>query len=325
MKTTFKQFNFLFFILFVIVITGCGKDDEKEEIPMISISDSEYHEYQKYIDKNLYDVESLGYKVKEANPLVLTRITTNITNVDFSGLKNNHLYLRSVQFDTLYRNDYSKWKTVIEWEDTEITTKEQKMYLGYGDYKNFTIDHVEPRFLSTNGMNFTANLMLSYSNAGVSVLIFKHQESIKRIATNYLDVINWYQGSLLTRSSQSLTDNLCCYSAKGDTIYTSSTSKSLPDANAIPVSYEESISVDNYFVHNYDLTITKYNWKEGKQVWSVKVVSPYNEPSNSKYTSTLLDKSTNIWKYKVDIVYYDGTKKDFMFTVNVNDGKVINL
>ena len=54
----------------------------------------------------------------------------------------------------------------------------------------------------------------------------------------------------------------------------------------------------------------------------MRVISPFNEPSNSKYTSTLLDKSTNIWKYKVDIVYYDGTKKDFMFTVNVNDGKV---
>lgn len=303
MKTTFKQFDFLFFILFAIVITGCGKNDEKEEV---SENVSDHSEYQKYIDNNLYDVECRGSSGNEVG---------NMFNINFAGLKNNHLYLRSVQFDTLYRNDYSKWKTVIEWEDTEITTKEQKMYLGYGDYKNFTIDFVEPRFFSTNGMNFTANVMLSDSHAGLFILIFKHQESIKKIATNYyMKMISWHQGGVLT----SYTSNYCCYSAKGDTIYTSSTSNSFPDANAIPISYEESISVDN-------LTITKYNWKEGKRSWSVKVVSPYNEPSNSKYTSTLLDKSTNIWKYKVDIVYYDGTKKDFMFTVNVNDGEVKNI
>ena len=310
MKTTFKQFIFLFF---AIVITGCGKDDEREEIPMISVSDSEY---QNYIYNNLYDVECLSYQEKGAN---------NIKNVDFSGLKNNHLYLRSVQFDMLYRNDYSKWKTVIEWEDTETTTKEQKRYLGYGNYETFFIEKVHPYVLSVGSNGFSSALMLfNGSNSGKILLVFKNLDLIKRVSVDniYLNALAWYQGGILTwlYSSLGVANNFCCYSAKGDTIYTSNTPNSFPDANAIPISYEESISVNNY-----DLTITKYNWKEGKQTWSVKVVSPYNEPSNSKYTLTLLDKSTNIWKYKVDIVYYDGTKKDFMFTVNVNDGKVINL
>lgn len=303
MKTTFKQFIFLFFVLFAIVITGCGKDDEKEEIQEIF---PEHSEYDKYIVNNLYDVECCGSSGNKVG---------NTVNLNFSGLKNNHLYLRSVQFDTLYRNDYLKWKTVMEWEDAEITTKEQKVYLGYGDYKNFTISFIEPRFFSTNGMDFIANVLLSDGYKGIFILIFKYQESIKKIATNnYMNMISWYQGSVLA----SYISHYWCYSAKGDILYTLNTANKFPDANAIPTSYEESISVDR-------LTITKYNWKEGKQSWSVEVVSPFNEPLDSKYTSTLLDKSTNIWKYKVNILYYDGTKKDFMFTVNVNDGEVKNI
>ena len=311
MKTTFKQFNFLFFILFSIVITGCGKDDKDEQEVISIIDNGNLSEYKGYIDNNLYDIECLAHNMAVGDK--------NIKTVTFSGLKNNHLYLRSVQFDTLYRNDYSKWKTVIEWEDTEITAKEQKMHLGYGNYETFFIEKVYPYAVYIDNVNFSSMLRLNGDSRIIkSLLIFKNADSIKkRLIDDYsLNAVTWYHGSILTRSSQSYTTNFCCYSAKGDTIYTS-TPNSFPDANAIPISYEESISVNNY-----DLTIAKYNWKEGKQVWSVKVASPYNEPSNSKYTLTLLDKSTNIWKYKVDIVYYDGTKKDFMFTVNVNDGKV---
>lgn len=313
MKTTFKQFNFLFFILFAIVITGCGKDDKDEQEVISIIYNGNLSEYKGYIDNNLYDIECLAHNMEVGDK--------NIKTVTFSGLKNNHLYLRSVQFDTLYRNDFSKWKTIIEWEDTEITAKEQKMHLGYGNYETFFIEKVDPYIVSIDNVNFSSMLRLNGDSRTIkSLLIFKNADSIKkRVVDDYrLNAVTWYQGSILTGLYSSFTtDNLCCYSAKGDTIYASNTSKSLPNANAIPVSYEESISVNNY-----DLTIAKYNWKEGKQVWSVKVASPYNEPSNSKYTLTLLDKSTNIWKYKVDIVYYDGTKKDFMFTVNVNDGKV---
>ena len=91
MKTTFKQFIFLFFILFVIVIAGCGKDDQSE------ISD-----LSSYKEKKLNDVQCLGYFDEGGD------------TINFSGLKGGHLWFRLVHKKT--------FKTIMEWEDTEVTS-----------------------------------------------------------------------------------------------------------------------------------------------------------------------------------------------------------
>lgn len=129
-------------------------------------------------------------------------------------------------------------------------------------------------------------------------------------------MVSWYQGAIFTSGGS----DCYCYSEKGDTIYYISDFYHLSSmlSDAIPISYEEGVKVSG-------TSIYRYNYKERKIVWSTGITSPYNEPSNSICTYTLLDKSTNIWKYKVDILYYDGTKKNFMFTVNVDDGKVTVL
>lgn len=305
MKTTFKQFIFLFF---AIVITGCEKGDEKETTyQTVPVHTNLFDEYINYY---LSDVNSVGMSVQDNN---------NIVN--YTGLKNNHLYLRSVKIDTLY--DYRKWETIIEWEDTEVTTREQKKYIGYGNYETFFINKIYPYVVNTNNGNFSAIITLEQdlTTRPRAMFIFKDYQLVKkRIINNlFLKGIPWYQGGILTCED----NNICCYSVKGDTIYTtnsafpiSSLSNPLSSlSNDIPTSYEESISING-------LTITKYNWRENKLIWKMRVISPFNEPSNSKYTSTLLDKSTNIWKYKVSILYYDGTKKEFVFTVNLDDGKI---
>lgn len=306
MKTTFKQFIFLFFVLFAIVITGCGKDDEKETA--YETVDTGGNPFD-YIDYYLSDVNSVGMSFQNNN------------TVNYTGLKNNHLYLRSVKIDTLY--DYRKWETIIEWEDTEVTTREQKKYIGYGNYETFFINKIYPYVVNTNNGNFSAIIILEedLTTRSRAMFIFKDYQLVKkRIINNlFLTGIPWYQGGILTCED----NNICCYSVKGDTIYTTNSAfpiSSLPNplsslSNDIPTSYEESISING-------LTITKYNWRENKLIWEMRVISPFNEPSNSKYTSTLLDKSTNIWKYKVNILYYDGTKKEFVFTVNLDDGKI---
>ena len=315
MKTTFKQFIFLFFVLFAIVITGCGKDDEKET-PYQTVTGRDLSDY---IDYYLSDVNSVGMSIQNNN------------TVNYTGLKNNHLYLRSVQFDDLY--NYREWKTIIEWEDTEITTPEQKIYIGYGEYETSRITQIYPYVVNTNNGNFSAIIRLEQdlTTRPRAMFIFKDNQLVKKRIINNLSLtgIPWYQGGILTCEY----NNTCCYSVKGDTIYTTNSafpslrnlySLSNPHSlstplsylsNDIPTSYEESIRING-------LTITKYNWRENKLIWEMRVISPFNEPSNSKYTSTLLDKSTNIWKYKVNILYYDGTKKEFVFTVNLDDGKI---
>ncbi|MBP1612734.1 MAG: hypothetical protein H6Q13_182 [Bacteroidetes bacterium] len=145
MNTLFKAVGFLSFFFFLFMFSGCGKDDGEsgEMTPYYENSIDQYKE------KYLSDIECLGTSSNEVGSTI---------NLNFAGLKNNHLWLRHVEFDTLYENDLSHWKTLMEWEDTEITAKEQKVYLGYGNYKNFTISSIEPRLFYTNGGNFTAGV-----------------------------------------------------------------------------------------------------------------------------------------------------------------------
>jgi uncharacterized membrane protein YkoI len=89
----------------------------------------------------------------------------------------------------------------------------------------------------------------------------------------------------------------------------------------VPVSYEEGIGA--YNDGNWPMKISRDNLKTGNNVWTTECKAPFDIPTDAKpkYTSTLLDKSTDVWKYKVNMVYYDGTKKEFTFTININTGE----
>ena len=115
----------------------------------------------------------------------------------------------------------------------------------------------------------------------------------------------WYESSWII-------DN-CCYSSKGDTIFTT---KIIPSANDNPVSYKEGIHIDGQ-------TITRINYENNKIIWQSEVTPPFQVASNCRYAFTLQDNSTSNWKYKVDVTYYNGIKKDFTFTINIENGEIL--
>lgn len=69
--------------------------------------------------------------------------------------------------------------------------------------------------------------------------------------------------------------------------------------------------------------LTKHNYEYDKKIWNVELTELSNEPQDARFEVNLLESSTNIWKYKVDITHYDGTKKDFTFSVNIETGTII--
>ena len=292
MKTTFKQFNFLFFILFAIVIAGCGKDDQSE------ISD-----LSSYKEKKLNDVQCLGYFDEGGD------------TINFSGLKGGHLWFRLVHKKT--------FKTIMEWEDTEVTSLYQTIDTGNGE-TSFTIDIIKPQSLFINGSNFVAGFKVQDIKGYVK--LYAVFSSIGQISSKKIVIVKpfaqlpkirrWYNGSVIIDFS--------CYSERGEILYTSNHLGG-GERHLVPISYDEVISITTNASQGTNiLNIGKVNYRTGHIAWLEKVTIPFSEDSqtSSYYKIYLLDKSTNIWKYKVDIVYYDGTKKDFMFTVNVNDGKV---
>ena len=103
----------------------------------------------------------------------------------------------------------------------------------------------------------------------------------------------------------------------GDTLYVSKVDNGA--VRGTPVSYEETIMVGDY---QQQLTASRINYKTYKSVWNTEHKLPFEILSDTKKEYTLLDNSTNIWKYKLDLLYYDGTKKDYTFYLNIENGEI---
>ena len=59
-------------------------------------------------------------------------------------------------------------------------------------------------------------------------------------------------------------------------------------------------------------------------MWGTNIVAPFDVPSDAKKSYTFLGSTTNIWEYKCEVTFYDGTKKDFTFKINIDSGKIIS-
>lgn len=103
----------------------------------------------------------------------------------------------------------------------------------------------------------------------------------------------------------------------GDTLYVSQVTNGA--VVGTPVTYEESVNVNDY---QQQLTASRINYRTAKTVWNTKHKLPFEILSDTKKEYTLLDNSTNIWKYKLDLLYYDGTKKDYTFYLNIENGTI---
>ncbi len=93
------------------------------------------------------------------------------------------------------------------------------------------------------------------------------------------------------------------------------------DFNPVPISYTEGIFIDR----ESDYFIIRYNYQTGKDVWKTSIPSLKGVEENARINSIILEQSNSIWKYQIDITNYDGSKKQVIFTVDVETGKVTEV
>lgn len=122
----------------------------------------------------------------------------------------------------------------------------------------------------------------------------------------------------------------CCYSSEGDTVYVAMKQPEF-DSHGMPaetelISYEEGIRFLTGYLEDVsaeNISISKYNYKDAKSVWVTRIVPPFDVTSDAKRVLTLTGNTTNIWNYKCEVTFYDGTKKDFTFKINIDNGKIV--
>lgn len=221
-----------------------------------------------------------------------------------SGIKNKHLWFS--EFDAITK------KLKSTWLDIEETDTIQQVYSGYGEYKEMKITFAIFGYYKKT----KAGDIVGFSLDNIPQIIFTSNGKTKRtpleIDSRNKALYDWYDESVFIGN--------CCYTSEGDTLYIA---KEEPDfiqgkyIDAELISYEEGLK----FSGN---SISKYNYKEAKSIWSTNIVPPFEVPSDAKRNYTVIDNSTNIWKYKVDITFYDGTKKEHTFKINIETGKLVS-
>lgn len=227
----------------------------------------------------------------------------------FSGLKNNHLWISSY--------DRTTKEKLWEWTDNRTFDKKRTVHVGYGEYKDIEISSITTYGACAKNNIFVASVGYSGESYGEYNILFKTATgNLKEIRNEYPAYItDWYNESVFVGN--------CCYNDMGDTLYVSQVANG--GIGGIPISYEESVNVSvsvDFSVNDFPTQIiaSRINCKTYKDVWNTKHKLPFEILSDTKRECTLLDNSTNIWKYKLNLLYYDGTKKDYTFYLNIENG-----
>ena len=291
-----KIFRLLAASLLVAVCAGfssCG-DDELEE-----------HQTEvMFIDGDSFSTYGLNFRDYECYG------SFHWGNINhFSGLKNNHLWISSY--------DRTTKEKLWEWTDNRTFDKKRTVHVGYGEYKDIEISSITTYGACAKNNIFVASVSYNGESYNEDNILFKTAAgTLKEIKNDYRAYItDWYKESVFVGN--------CCYNDMGDTLYVSQVNNGA--VGGTPISYEESVSVNvdvNFDDFLTQISALRINYKTYKNVWYTKHKLPFEIFSDTKRECTLLDNSTNIWKYKLDLLYYDGTKKDYTFYLNIENGTI---
>ena len=301
----------MFVICSLLLLSSCDKD------PLMGSE-----EWEQERRNNFYD-----YKVKNREGFDMLSITPCAYNEDtafLTGIKNEKMWIG--MFD-----NHTK-EQLKEWNGTKTVERTIKIDKGYGETELFNVTAFDFRsdIYKTN-WGFTAalsylhreNTLLTSSDIVSKDIFLLNGNEIIVYPLNYPAIANpyWFQVIIFVLN---MIEN-CTYS-----IILSPDGKKIAewkgnfvngDFNPVPISYTEGIFIDR----ESDYFIIRYNYQTGKDVWKTSIPSLKGVEDNARINSTILEQSNPIWKYQIDITNYDGSKKQVIFTVDVETGEVTEI
>lgn len=293
---TFKLLATSLLVALSMGVSSCGDDELDREPISIPTEPSILEKMDKAFAEYIGDYSNITCRYYQEGE----------SSILFAGLNNQRLWFSEY--------DVANKQLNTEWTDIEKTDTIQQLYKGYGEYETLYVKFVHPLVHKETS---TGNIV-TFNIGGRFQTIFTSNHKTKRTQLQYDNTKNgiarsWYKESVFIAD--------CCYSHEGDTIYIAKSKPSF-DENGNPadislISYEEGIKLSDSF-------ISKYNFKEGKSMWGTNIIAPFDVPSDAKKSYTFLGSTTNIWEYKCEVTFYDGTKKDFTFKINIDSGKIIS-
>lgn len=285
-------------------VSSCG-DDEFTEEPTYNVGESTLDDScKKYGITDYKDIELLNLFEHGNNTII------NLGQANFSGLKDDKLWLASFKVE-----DKSP---IINWTDELPFNRNRRIYKGYGEYEDVTIQQITLLQAMPFNQNFVASLSYNFGkDYSYYALLFKQSSQTKEIQIKEggFGISSWYENSII--------NNDCCYSLFGDTLYIAEKGFGYSNVGTLYtselISHEEAI-----YSHrdNKGFFVGKRSFKLGEDLWHIQVPQLNDEPADAKIEVSVEDKSTPVWKFNVNITHYDGTKKNVTFEVDTDNGTI---
>lgn len=254
--------------------------------------------------------------------VLASRVT--VTNED------NTYFFTGVKDEKLLINVYNKESgETLQWLGDTPVEETIRVHQGYGEYITYAVDSIRLSNIVRTEWGYVAQpeyLVKRMEGNGTDVIVkdFLLLNGEGKIVYRELEdsepfYCGWYDGSALL-----YTDSTCfILSQKGDEIihYENSAIYRTQNADHVePISYEEAVALNYTSLYRYDLRN-----EESPNIWetSVDVLNQYMT-SDARLTVSIESKSGNIWRYKCDILYYDGSTKQVSFAVNIDTGEIVS-
>lgn len=321
--------------IFLIFFSACSKDFIEVE-PKDHIS-----EPTNPVDTTslnyFYDKYCYGYKVKDTTALIVMGLSQKKenTNIDIkegttflSGTRNGKLWIAGFETESKEQN--------FEFVDSKPMNLNYKLHMGYGEYRDVTINKTDVRYIIDNSPNFITILHVydekSYSSKAEYVTFFTPSTSKTFLTQNrYNDPIEWYNETYMF-SGLSINDpynfgGYTCMNQKGDTIFTHMGSDNFfHDGRVFPINYKDVVFFSSHHIEGKPaIHISKRNidFPYASSTW--ELLTPIEDwLDDAKYSIKKEEISETIWKFTIDLLWYNGEKGNYSYKININTGELIN-
>ena len=153
-----RKFLSIIFI-FIFIFSGCSKD-LVDEVPKDDTTEPTNPVDTTSLDY-FYDKYCYGYKIKDTTALIVMGISQKKENTDIdikegttflSGTRNGKLWIAGFETESKEQN--------FEFVDSKPMDLKCKLHLGYGEYKDITINKTEVKYVIENSPNIISRVKI---------------------------------------------------------------------------------------------------------------------------------------------------------------------
>ena len=276
------------------------------------------------------------YKVKNQEGFDIHSIIPCAYNEDtifLTGIKNERMWVG--MFD-----GHTK-EQLKEWNGTGTIERTIKIDLGYGktELLNIASFGFKPGIYKTNWgyiptLTYSVILPTQAGTALEKDILFLNDDKMTVYSVVNPRIIqpHWYQESIVISSHIRDSYSYKVVSPEGKEIIELKSepyNRLIELKNLFPVSYTDGIGFyerrKGYDNKKCDIYIHRVNYAISKDLWDIPISSLINIKEDALFNITILEQSNSIWKFQIDITNYDGSKKQVIFTVDVETGKITEI